>query len=83
MSIQEELFKSIEILVEKYLEKRQISRTVPSTVMGVSGDKYKCNIDGAEYMLKNGSGVTLTNGTAVWVHIPQNKVNNAFIMGTR
>jgi hypothetical protein len=83
MSIQDDLFKSIEILFEKYLEKQQLSRTVASTVMDVSGDKYQCNIDGASYMLKNGSGVTLTVGTAVWVHIPQNKINNAFIMGTR
>lgn len=83
MSIQDELFKSIEILVEKYLDKRMLSRTVASTVMEVSGDKYKCSIDGATYMLKNGSGVALTKGTAVWVHIPNNKINNAFIMGTR
>ena len=83
MSIQDELFKSIEILVEKYLDRRQYSRTVASTVLEVSGDKFKCSIDGADYLIKNGCGVTLTRGTAVWEHIPQNKIINAFIMGTR
>jgi hypothetical protein len=83
MSIQDELFKSIEILVSKYLEKQQISRTIASTVEAISDGKYKCNIDGATYYLKNGSGATLSRGTAVWVHIPQNKIGNAFIMGTR
>lgn len=83
MSIQDELFKSIEILVSKYLEKQQISRTVASTVESVSDGKYKCNIDGATYYLKNGCGATITAGTSVWVHIPNNKINNAFIMGLR
>ncbi len=83
MSIQDELFKSIEILVQKALEKHNISRTVASTVEAISGSKYKCNIDGAEFWLKNGSGASLSRGTAVWVHIPNNKMNNAFIMGRR
>ena len=83
MSIQEELFKSIEILVEKYLEKQNISRTVASTVESKADGKYKCNIDGQYYYLKCGTGANLANGTAVWVHIPYGKIGNAFIVGTR
>ena len=83
MSIQDELFKSIEILVQKAIEKQNISRTVASTVESVNGNTYKCNVDGAYYWLKNGTGVSLSNGTSVWVHIPNGKMNNAFIMGTR
>lgn len=83
MSIQDELFKSIEILVEKYLSKQKVSKTIPSTIEDVSGDTYKCNIDGRYYNLKNGSGAILTTGTAVWIHIPNGVIGNAFIMGTR
>ena len=83
MSIQDELFKSIEILCEKYLAKQNISRTVASTVESSEDGKYKCNIDGVYYYLKCGTGSTLANGTAVWVHIPNGKIGNAFIMGTR
>ena len=83
MSIQDELFKSIEILINKALEKQNINRTVASTVEAISGNKYKCNIDGAYFWLKNGSGASLSKGTPVWVHIPSNKMNNAFIMGRR
>lgn len=83
MSIQDELFKTIEILVSKYLEKQNISRTVASVVEYASDGKYKCNIDGVYYYLKCGTGAVLNNGTAVWVHIPNGKIGNAFIMGTR
>lgn len=83
MSIQDELFKSIEILVEKYLEKQNISRTVSSVVESVENGKYKCNIDGKYYYLKCGTGVTLARGVSVWVHIPNGKIGNAFIVGTR
>lgn len=83
MSIQDELFKSIEILTQKAIEKQNVNRTVASTVEAIKGNTYKCNIDGAYYWLKNGIGIDLSNGTAVWVHIPNGKMNNAFIMGTR
>ena len=83
MSIQDELFKSIEILVQKAIEKQNVNRTVASTVEEISGNTYKCNIDGAYYWIKNGTGTSLSNGTAVWVHIPSGKMNSAFIMGTR
>ena len=83
MSIQDELFKSIEILCEKYLAKQNISRTVASTVESSSNGVYRCNIDGAYYNLKCGTGASLANGTPVWVHIPNGKMGNAFIMGTR
>ena len=83
MSIQDELFKSIEILVQKAIERQNVSRTVASTVEGINGNTYKCNIDGAYYYLKNGTSVSLSNGSAVWIHIPNGKMNNAFIMGTR
>lgn len=83
MSIQDELFKSIEILVQKAIKNQNINRTVASTVEAINGNTYKCNIDGAYYFIKNGTGVSLSNGTAVWVHIPNGKMNNAFIMGTR
>ena len=83
MSIQDELFKSIEILVQKAIEKQNINRTVASTVESIKGNTYKCNIDGAYYWIKNGTGVSLSNGSAVWIHIPNGKMNNAFIMGRR
>lgn len=83
MSIQDELFKSIEILIQKALEKQNLNRTVASTVEAIKGSTYKCNIDGAYYFVKNGTGLSLSKGTAVWIHVPGGKMNNAFIMGKR
>ena len=69
MSIQDEIIKTVETVVKKYLDNLQISRDVPSVVTAISNDKYKIEFDGETHWLKDGIGLNLTVGTQVWIRI--------------
>ena len=69
MSIQEEIIETVETVVKKYLNNLKLSRDVPSVVTAISNDKYKVEIDGKVYWLKDGIGLNLTVGTQVWIRI--------------
>lgn len=69
MSIQDEIMNTVEIIVQKHLNKLKIPRDVVSVVTDISGDKYKVNIDGTNYWVKDGIGLNLTVGTQVWIRI--------------
>ena len=69
MSIQDEIINTAETVVKKYLDNLKISRDVPSVVTAISNDKYKVEIDGKVYWLKDGIGLNLTVGTQVWIRI--------------
>lgn len=73
MSIQDEIISTVETIVKKYMNKLNISRDVTAVVIGIKGDKYKVNIDGKEYWLKDGIGLNLSVGTQVWVRIVGNE----------
>ena len=73
MSIQDEIMNTVEIIVQKYLSKLKIPRDVVSVVTEISGDKCKVNIDGINYWVKDGIGLNLTVGTAVWIRIIGNE----------
>ena len=83
MSIQDELLNTIETYVDKALSKRTLTRVVPSVVTGVENGKYKVNIDGDNYMIKDAVGVNPTVGMGVWVMIPDIGIGQAFIVGKR
>ena len=81
----QEIIQTIKITVQKEIQKLKSSvpRDVPSVVTGISGNKYKVNIDGGEYWIKDGIGLGLTVGMSVWVHVPNGKYTQAFIMAKR
>ena len=83
MSIQDELLNTIETYVDKALSKRTLTRVVPSVVTGINSKKYKVNIDGNDYMIKDAVGVNPTVGMGVWVMIPDMGIGQAFIVGKR
>ena len=74
MSIQDEIINTAETVVKKYLDSLKISRDVPSVVTAISNDKYKVEIDGKIYWLKDGIGLNLTVGTQVWIRIVGNEM---------
>ena len=74
MSIQEEIIETVETVVKKYLNNLKLSRDVPSVVTAISNDKYKVEIDGKVYWLKDGIGLNLTVGTQVWIRIAGNEM---------
>lgn len=68
-SFQEELIETIDILIDKALNRQSRSRDISSVILEIKEDKYKVNIDGKEYWLKDGIGLNLTVGMSVWVRI--------------
>lgn len=78
MDIQNEIIKSIDIIVQKYLERYQFL-DAESVVLEVKNNKYKVNINGGDYYVKDGVGINPTVGTAVWIHIPNGDIKNAYI----
>jgi hypothetical protein len=81
--IQDEIFKSIEALVKEKLDSYKISRDIASVVTSKSGSKYHVLIDGGDYIVKDGVGVSPSVGTAVWVRIPNGNYTDAYICAKR
>ena len=74
MSIQEEIIKTVETVVKKYISKIDVSRDVVSVVTAISNNKYKVEFDGEVHWLKDGIGLNLTIGTQVWVRVVGNEM---------
>ena len=55
------------------------SRTVASVVQGVKGNEYIIYYEGKRMCVKNGTDITFSIGSPIWLHIP-NDINNAFII---
>ena len=79
----QEIIQTVENIVNGHLKNINASRDVPSVVTAISGDKYKVNIDGGDYWVKDDIGLGLTVGMAVWVHVPNGKLGNAYVCAKR
>lgn len=82
MSIQDEIIKTIKMMVSKEIE-NQRNLSVASVVTEVKGNKYKVIVDGAEYWVKDGVNINPTVGMAVWLYKPNGNINNMFIMAKK
>ena len=81
MDIQSEIIKAIEVMIQKKVSPALMD--IPTVVIGVEGDTYKVNIDGIDYNVKDGVNISPTVGTKVWVHLPNGKINQAYIAAKR
>ena len=81
MDIQNEIIQAIDILIRKRIPSAPMD--IPTVVLGVDGDTYKVNIDGHDYNVKDGVNINPTIGTKVWVHLPNGKINQAYIAAKR
>lgn len=84
MSIQQEVLRSIEIMVQESIAKFQ-NTEIASVVEEVNGDKYIISIDGNRYEVKDGINLQPSVGTPVWIKLPYGKGNmtGAYIMAKR
>ena len=84
MSIQAEILKSIEIMVQEALRKYEKTE-MAAVVEAVKGDKYIVTIDGYQYEVKDGINLNPSIGTPVWVKLPNGTGNmtGAYIMAKR
>ena len=83
MTTKEEILQAIKTIIKKEIQKQSPTRVIPSVVTGVENGKYKVNIDGNDYMIKDAVGINPTVGMGVWVMIPDVGIGQAFICGKR
>lgn len=81
MDIQNEIIQAIDILIKKRLPTTQMD--IPTVVLGIEGDTYLVKIDGGDYYVKDGINLNPTVGTKVWLHLPNGKLNMAYIAAKR
>lgn len=75
----EELLDVIELAINKYTQKLR-DNFIRTTVQEISSDyKYKVGINGADYYVISGCGMTFEVGEPVWVHVPNNDYKKAYI----
>lgn len=81
MDIKNEIIRTIEVLIDKKISSNPTD--IPTVIRGVRGDKYVVNVDGAEYLVKDGINLHPTVGMAVWLHCPNGKIGAAYIAAKR
>lgn len=85
MNIQEEIIKSIAVMIDKSLEEQdsKLTKTKAGIVKSINDDRYQVEIDGVEYNVYDSVGCDPGIGKGVWVQIPNGRVTDAFITGLR
>ena len=84
LNIQEEIFKSIETIVQKILEKSNLTKIVPSVIVDKKGSKYVVTINGTNYVVEDGIGFSgLHTSSPVWVTVPNGDYSKAYISAKR
>ena len=83
MTLREEVIQTAENIAKSFLNNITVSTDEPSVVTGISNGKYKVTINGNDYWVKDGVNISPTIGMPVWVHIPNGKYTQAFIMAKR
>lgn len=81
MDIKKEIIKTIEVLIDKKISSTPLD--IPTVILGVRGDKYLVNVDGANYYVKDGVNINPKIGSAVWLHCPNGKIGAAYICAKR
>ena len=82
MTVKEEIIQAIQTMIKKEIQKQK-THVVASVVTGINSKKYKVNIDGNDYMIKDAVGINPTVGMGVWVMIPDVGIGQALICGKR
>lgn len=78
----DEIYKTVEVIVQKYLEKAKMSQQVAGVVLGTSGKddgKYIVSVKNGKYLMKDGVGINPKPNTSVWVCVPNGDWNSAYI----
>ena len=85
MNLKEEIFKSVEILLESKLKKQSYDRTFLSVVNEVHGNgTYTIMNEGQKHKVKCAiPNVELKTGQQVWITVPCGDLKGMFICGVR
>ena len=82
----DEIYKTIETMIQRYVSKMKISQQINGVVLEESGKndhKYKVLINGQTYMIKDGVNLSPAPHTFVWICVPNGDMNSAYICGLK
>ena len=82
----EEIYKTIDTMIQRYVSKMKISQQVNGIVQGESKKgqhRYMVKVKDAIYDVRDGIGLAPAPNTSVWVTIPNGDWNLAFICAGR
>lgn len=82
MEFVDEIYKTVETMIQRYFSKLNISNQKAGVVIEVIDEnkaKYKVRINGADYIIKDGINLHPEINTSVWVCLPNNDWNQAYI----
>lgn len=86
MDFVDEIYSTIEIMIQRYISKMKISQQVNGVVVGESkkgSHRYRVKIKEHIYDVKDGIGLAPAPNTSVWVTVPNNDWNLAYICAGR
>lgn len=78
-SITDELYKAVEVLIDKKLAKLAFDRTVIGKIVEKTDNGYLVAFDGVKIQAKLYKDREYYKGDTVLVHLPQNNINQAYI----
>lgn len=79
-SITDELYKAVELLIDKKLSQLRFDRTVDSRIIDKTEKGYTVMINGVRTTAKSYGDSVYKTGDEVKVLLPQNNINNACIL---
>lgn len=82
VNIQEEIFRTIENLTKQ--NSSSALYDIPTIILRAEGNnKFKVKINGAERTVKDGIGLNLQPGSAVWVHAMNGNLSELYVISKR
>ena len=79
LDIKEEIYKTVETIVQRYVEDQNQSEQVSGIVLDTKNGKYTVSVNGSKYLVKDGVGINPSPNTPVWICVPNNDWNQAYI----
>lgn len=82
--IQDEILQTIEHLMNRKIEKAGYDKTSSATVLEVlNNNQYVVLMNGRQYTFYCAVNMTFVGGNGVWITIPQNDADRAYISGRK
>ena len=79
LDVKEEIYKTVENIVQRYYEDQKTSPQYSAVVVEPSRDKYIVLVNGSKYLVRDGVGISPAPNTPVYICVPNNDWNQAYI----
>ena len=79
LDVKEEIYKTVENIVQRYYQDQKTSPQYSAVVVEPSRDKYIVLVNGSKYLVRDGVGISPAPNTPVYICVPNNDWNQAYI----